>query len=710
MSASPPPTTPTRPGVFARLRDRWRSISPWVRWVLRGLLLFVLVGGAVGGVVAAQKWEQRRRAAEADEAWGRFDKAAKVGDEPKMLAALDAVTALTADPRCDGYRETISTGVAPADDPRLCLLTTTLHASRGRWEDAAREAAKRLAHEPDDWLARCLVAYAAVAAGDPKAAGEQLDRLPDPSRAGPTPAGLLLAFELYRRTARDTTPLRRFVNDVVVDVLNSVGVADDPAAVKAELIECYLLAFLGPPDEPLPPRLGQAVAAVVKLADDAAAADDPAVLARLGGACNRLAAGIDRLHRAKQLTDAQHGGLSQEHDARTERVWRRVKERNPKSAAAFHGLALLEVKVKRLDKATDEVRAGLTACGNDPTLLALYSVLLRATDRTNDALRTLAVAAEAEPDNLNLMLLVAETALDVPRRDVADIALRRAAELAPTDPRVIRCDVRLKLVSGDAHGAVQRLRDLGEPAVLADPALARVYTRSLADAGLAVLLPDWLTKAEAEANRGGKPAVLAAVVRGLADAPFDPDTTKLALAQCDRMLARWPGDTDALVARGVLLVRAAEFATPRWEPTRTREAVFALERLRAISPDDPNAAALLARTRLKGQNEPAKAERDVAPLLALRDRGGLLTPDQLLVVGAVLSANGKPEPAVTALEQARQLGPPSAAVGIHLALAYHLRGDTARGKRVLADARALPRTPQDDADLLALPVTLRETP
>ena len=52
--------------------------------------------------------------------------------------------------------------------------------------------------------------------------------------------------------------------------------------------------------------------------------------------------------------------------------------------------------------------------GDDPQLLALYSLLLRATDRTDAALRTLAAAAEKDPKNIPAVL-VAETALEVPR-------------------------------------------------------------------------------------------------------------------------------------------------------------------------------------------------------------------------------------------------------------------------------------------------------
>lgn len=710
MPPQPPAAAPSRPGPLARLRERVSAARPWVRWTVLAVALVVLGGGAVGAVLLAQRHEQRQRRQDAADQWTRFDTAAKAGDEAEMLAALDAVAALTADPACDRYRAAVTSGVAPADDERLCLLTTTLHARRGRWAEAGREAEKRLAHDPDDWLARCLVALAAVNAGDLTAAGGHLDRLPDPARAGPTPSGLLLAAELFRHTARDPAPLRRFVNDVVVEVVGSVGVQDDPPAAKAELIDCYLLGFTGPPGDPLPARLGSAIAGVVRLADDAAGSDDPAVLVRVGLACNRLAAALDRLHQAKQLTAAQRDGLGKEHDARTERVWRAVKAKAPTTPAAYHGLAVGHVRAGHLDLAVDEVRAGLGACGDDPHLLALYSLLLRATGNTDSALRKLGAAAEKDPTNIPLLLLVVETALEVPRRDVAAVALKHAILVAPTDPRVVRADVRSRLAGGDPHGAVQRLRELGEPAVLADPALVRAYTRAQADAGLAALCGEWLEQVEKRATATAQPAAVAAAARGLADARFDADLARPAVALVDRTLVRWPGDTDLLVARALLLARWAEWGSPRWEAARTREAVFAVERLRAIAPDDPDAAALLARVRLQGANDPAKAEQDAAPLAAVRDRGGLLTADQAVVLGLVLLATGQTEPAVAALEQARKLAPPTAGVLIPLARAYHARGQTDRGKELLAEARRLPRTPQDDADLRSLPAPLRDSP
>jgi predicted Zn-dependent protease len=690
--------------------ERVRAVRPWVRVAVAGGVLALVVGGVFVGLVVARKADERQRAQAAATEWKKFDAAARAGDEQGMLTSLDAVAGLTADPQCDRYRAAVTSGDAPADDPRLCLLTTTLHARCGRRADAAREARKRLVHEPADWMSRCLVALAAVTAGDPAVARAELDLLPDPAAAGPTPAGLLLAFELFRRTGRDPAPLRKFVNDVVVDVLNSVAVDDDPPAVKAEMIECYLLGFGGPPDEPLPVRLGGAFAAVVRLADEVARSDDPAVLAKLGAACNRLPAATDRLLRANQMTAAQRDGLAKEHEARTVRVWRRVQQLAPTTAAAYHGLALAEVRAKRLPEAVELVRAGLKECGNDPPLLALFAVLLRATGRTDEALRTLGAAADADPTNVNLLLLTAETAFEVPRLDVAAVALRFATAVAPSDPRVVRLDVRLKLLGGDTHGAVQRLRDLGEPAVLAEPPLAHVYTRTLSDAGLGVLLPDWIEKVEKRAGGTSRPGLLAAAVRGLTDSRFDSALWASALKALDRTLARWPGDADLLTARAALLARWAECDRPRWEPARTREAASALERVRAITPDDADTAAALARVRLHGLKDAQAALKDVAPLLAQNSRGALVSADHLAVVGAVLLANKQADAAVRALETARTLGPPSAAVCICLALAYHTRGDTARGRPLATEASRLPRTPQDDADLNALPATLRETP
>ena len=62
----------------------------------------------------------------------------------------------------------------------------------------------------------------------------------------------------------------------------------------------------------------------------------------------------------------------------------------------------------------------------------------------------------------------------------------------------------------------------------------------------------------------------------MGEARFDADLARAGVQAIDRTLVRWPGDTESLVARAVLLTRWAESGSPHWDTARTRDAVFAL--------------------------------------------------------------------------------------------------------------------------------------
>ena len=207
------------------------------------------------------------------------------------------------------------------------------------------------------------------------------------------------------------------------------------------------------------------------------------------------------------------------------------------------------------------------------------------------------------------------------------------------------------------------------------------------------MIPDWLEKVEKQANTAGKPAVVSAAVRGLADARFDPDLAKAAAALRDGTLVRWPGDTEVLVARAVLLVQWAEWGSPRWEAARTREAVFAVERLRAIVPDDPDAAALLALRAAPGGERPGEGRTGRGPAAGrprrrrAAHRGPTGRPRGRAAGERQDRAGGG------GAEQARKLGPPTAGVLIHLAQAYHTRGQTDRGAGIVGGSPPPPPHP-----------------
>lgn len=714
MSVAVSSANPLKPSRWVRFRSWLNTFPRWVRWGVP--VAFVLLTVAAGSAFAWKRAKNQKRNAVVEQ-WERFEKAAKTANEDDLEAAVNGVLAIDpTDDRAVRYKAALETGEAAEGDTALCFLTTVLHWKKNDLPAAAREARKRLVHAPNDWIARCIIAQAALTAGDPKAADEELSRLPDPVVSPPNNlSAVLLAHHLFSRTGRDQTALRRLVNDAVVDLLGSVTVEKNPPGAKAQLVECYLIGFDRTPNKPQLNRLSLGLTPAGKLLDqaipEAAAKGDTAALARLGTVCNQFDDALDLLLRDKQITADQHAALARQHDDRTGKLWQAVTDRDPKAVAGYQFAALRHLRGGRVEAAREVVTAGLTACGDQPQLLALLTQLMVHDGQAADAARRSFLAAEREPANVVLWVIAAESAMAAGRRDIAMAACQKARDLAPANPFAIRTEVSVRLATGDAHGAVQLLQKLGEPALLADSRLGTAYTRSLAVAGLGVHIPDFLTKAEAAAVKAGSPATALGGLTGVAVGPYDPDTFKLAADLLDRLTNRWPSDTEVMRVRAALLRKAAEEAEPRWETGRVQAAVAALERVRATDPQSVDLAAALAWVRLKGANNPPEALRDATPIAAAADRGDPVPAAQLTVLGAVRLANKQIQPALASLELARKTGAGSASGSIHLSLAYHAAGRPDDARAMLADARNRPMTPQDATDFAAAQATvLREKP
>jgi predicted Zn-dependent protease len=684
-----------------------------MRWVVALLIVGLFVAA---GVVFNARRERNRVRNAVFEQWERFEKAALTADEDGLREAAEGVLAI--EPKNDRalrYKAALESGEAAESDTALCFLTTLVHWKKNDLPAASREAKKRLVHAPTDWIARCIVVQAALVAGDQNEVSEHLALMPDPQKNPPNPVGLLLAYHLFQRTGQDTTPFRRLVNNAVVDMLGSVVVEKYGPAAKAQLVECYLIGFDRTPDKPQENRMSLGLTPATRLLDQAiqegVEKNDVAGLTRVGAVCNSMAEPLALLLRSKQITAEQHTALAREHDARTGKVWQAVLDRDPASPAAHQSLALWHARNNRLDKAREVVVAGLKASGDHPQLLALYTNLLVTDGRADEATKLLFEAAQREPTNVVLWTIAAETALTANRRDLALDACRKARDLSPGNPYALRTEATILLSVNDAHGAVQLLRQLGEPALLAEPRLAAGYVSSLIAAGLDLHVPDFLTRSEAAALKAGTPRSVVGGLLGVAMAPHRPDLFKLATETVDRLIERWKTDRDLLTVRASLYRKAAEEAEPRWETDRVRTAEAALDRVRAFDDKDPNVAAELAWVRVKGANKPAAALDAADPLHTAFSRNEPLSPAHLKVLGVVYLANGKPADAVKALEQARRAGTPSASVSIHLALAYHAAGRVEDARQMLADARTRPMSPQDATDFATAQATLlREKP
>jgi len=692
---------PAKRPRFRRMRAFATRFPRWIR-ISTGAL--IAVGLAASAYYLFHIRPEAQKQQRISEQWGNFDRAAKTGSDADLDKALEEILRLNPDDSLARQRKTtLESGSAGESDPVMPLLTLPKHLRAGRWPEAEREASKRLVHQPKDWLARCTVAKAGLLRGDRAAAVRDLDKLPDPKDAfaNVTPASLLFAFDLFRELDRDATALRGFVREVVVETARTSAAESFPAAVKVQLVECYLEGFEPKTDRPQPSGLSRAVLPVGKLVELALVdpALDAPIASKLGLACNRLVSAFALLRRESQITAEQYSSIAKDHEARTSKVWQTLIARDPQAAQAYHGLATAALRAEDVPSARQHVLRGLEACGDNAALLALYSLLLRADEQLLPALARLLQSVERDPKNVSLWLLTADTAEAAGRRDVALEACRKARKLEPKNPWVIRAEARINIEAGGtfAHAGVQLLALLGE-ALPGDPLAARLYVRGLNEAGLGILVADFLTKVEAASAKAKSPTPIAQALRGLCDSRYDAALADLTQRTARANLDRFPGDLELLSVQALMHFQSAERGEPRWSITETGGAIRAFEELQSRAPDRLEIAAALAWTRLKGKKEPAVALRDATVLSAAAERGEPLSAWQWQVLGATLLANEQLDGAIRALEKAGRMSKTSAGSRIHLALAYHGQGRKAEARATLELARGLPRTAQEQAD------------
>lgn len=707
---------PPKPSLFRRVvspvhhAGRWFRGAP--RWLQVSFVLIVVAAAGAGGYYVVHKRTASRTQRAVAEGWKRFDVAARAGDEPGMRAALDEVLATAPEnPLAVRRKQTLETYDAdPADEP-MVLLTLRLNLRKNDLTAAAREANKRLAAEPKDWLARCVRAADALARGDRAAAEADLDALPAPddARARLDPSGLLFAFRLYRATGRPTDALRGLVQARVVTAMRSPAVQTLSAGEKLGFVECYLDGFEPAADKPQPAALLQGWSAASDLADratdEAAEAGAVPILVRSGRLALRLALCLELFRRHGQVTKEQHDELSKELETRARRAWEAVRAKEPKNAEAYHGLAMSHLRANEYTTGREWTVRGLTECGDNPDLGGLFSRLLQLEGKPLLAYKALAATANSNQDKPIWWALAAEAAQAAGRRDLALEACAALRKAEPGNRWAARTEATLWLAAGDANKAAQILHQLGDATLAADPGSARAYTRALAEGGLGVQVDGFLALVEGAAVKANSPVPIAAALRGWLDAPPDPARAAAVAARADRLLAdRWPDQPDLFRLRADALSRVAELSSPAWDATKARAAIQAYERLRAKVPDDAGAAFGLAALKLYAEDNPEQALRELAPVRSA-DPG--LTAAQLTLFGQAYRRTGKLTDAVAVLERATRLRDVPAGCFTQLALAYQAQGRAPEARSALAAASGRNRDDREHADYLAAVKVIR---
>ncbi|WP_439622294.1 tetratricopeptide repeat protein [Gemmata sp.] len=734
-----PPTAPAPPDAppsrFARARAAaaapfvaaMREVARQPLWFRAGFVLVLAVGSVAGAVYASVHLKKRDAVHATASAWGAYTAAAQRADLDGMRAALAAAAAANpADPTPARYREMIDRGSADADAPELAAVLMAHHRAAERLPEAAREAEKVLATYPKNWLARCYVAHHALQdLRDPAAAERELALLPDPEdpAAGVRLNGVLYALRLFDATGRDATGLRAVALRKLVPLTRTAAAAAAPAAAKVQLVTCYLEPFADPAAVP---ELAGYWAAVDRLAEDAVgeatAAGDTRTLARVAelGPRLRVALALIRAADPARLPPDRFKSLVAAVDNRTRRAWLAVREKEPQRPEAYRGLAVLALQAGDPAAAVQHLVDGLAACGDRPVLLEQL-VALVARYGTDAATRALAdrmwKSAETGKPSPVRWCLAAETALVVGRPDAALVACRRARAADPRHPWACGTEARIHARAGNFFDAREALAALGEPAVLASPALVRLHARVIVGTGLWLLRDDEFKKAAAAPGKNRAAAV--AFLRGVLDAPPDADRSAWVAATAELVLATDPDAGGAAAARADALFRLAELSAaphaedrskpPVWNPARVAAALRAINQLPPEQRATQDAIAAVATLQLKGEGSAAAALRTVAPLLAAE---ATAAPAHLEVVGTVLLASGRAAEAVRLLERAARGPGATAGCVVALATAYERNHQPIEARAALTRAEAMPnRSGREQAELIATKLTLlKETP
>ena len=679
--------------------------------VLRILLVVVALGVfGVGGTYAYQRRAKGQEQRQILDGWREFENEVLVGggDPEELLPILDKILAVNpSDPTAQKRKAALERRTADPDDQPMVVLLLRQHLRNRRHEEAAVEAAKRLADSPNDHWSHLAIAQYELVRGKPDLAEPHLKALahPEDVNANADPGSLMYAMQIFRALNRDAAPLRQFLIVRLLPKFRGEAVTLLKPGLQAVLLACYAEAFAEGPDAGS--TLAEFWAPASRIAGLAlkagAAAEDTRALANLGEVGLKLANGLTMLHGAKLVTDDERKTLGDELETRTRAAWDAVRAKEPANPAAYYGLALSHLRSGRANEAAKAINDGVAACPDDLRLTRLLAWMLQREDRADDALKVATAAAERNPNLPAWWLFVAEAAQGANRRDKAIAALRKAQDVAPNQPGPMYAEARLLVEAGKAADALVLLKKLKEESLARDPEGARAYAHALTETNGPA--EGFLNRVEELGNAANSPAAIVAAYRGYFEAPVDAARTERVVRAMASVRTRWPDDANVALLRAESLMRKLEYGPPAWDQATSRDAARAGEVALALNAGNQTAAAGLALVRLRGLNDPSAAATTVATLTA---SGEPLAPFAVEVAGQVLLAANRVEDAYRLLDTARQSRQATAGCWVQLAHARFRRGQKLEASEALLAAGNLPQTPRERADFQAARALIRQ--
>jgi tetratricopeptide (TPR) repeat protein len=685
--------------------------TSWRVRLLAGLVLAVALPAV--GYALLQRHRENRRKQQLAATWQEFDYHLSRFDGPATRAALEKLREL--DPGNPGVRrrlDNLAAGAADPDDQPLIRLLINEHISGNRLEEAAREARKRVAAEPRDWQARCVLAHDALRRRQPDEAREHLEALPPPSDPHQPigPGSVLYALRLRRELNLDTADLVATLVDRALPQFKKAAISALKPAEKLQFLECYQQTFQALDTAPTVPTYWVTAA---KLAREVL--DDPAATAAelvwLGRVEEQQTGALRELVRRRLVSEAEAQDLGRELEGRIRQTWERARAADPVNPTAYIGLALSHARAEQWEEALQVLDEGVRRCGDPAALLAVQGKLLSQADPALGLARVEEAAAR-RPDDLPVWQLVAESALAAGRFDKALTACRQAQRLRPGLPWACRLEARLRLDQGRPAEALAALEPL-RPTMAQDGAGLALAVRALYELKRG---PEAAPLVEAAFQPDRPVLVPLEVAAGLLAArQFEPAAR--AAAEVTR---RDPGLAEGWFARAEALRQLAEAGGDELAVRqRRRAAAEAYEETLRRRPGHREAVRQLVWLYAKVLNDPQAAYRTAEPLRAL-EAEGTLPPELLETLAIAYLGADQPEAARRLLERAERWAaerPDAAAApgerasyAVHLAQAYHKLSRAQDARDAFERAARLPKSPRVAADWLATQQLLRGTP
>ena len=577
-----------------------KTIAFWIWHAPRSIqavmaCLFLLVLGGMAYV--GNRVIQTRKAGATNYLWAEFSTAAFASDVEGMTKSLNSIIAAKPDDvYAKGRLAALETGIADPSDGVMCWLMTRIHLRNDRVADAAREARKKLASEPRDWLSNCVLAKDALNRNEKDEALPYLEQIGNPEATPSKPdLGLILfAVELREKGGVDSADLRAFLLTRVLPNLKNMNLGLIKPAAKVQIVFSYSTSVAAIPEVGLSSTL-QYWAFTAQLADqtvvEAAAEKNAAVLNQIGSLQSVLSFCVTRYLKTGLIRPEQANEMSKEIDARGEATWRALRDVSPNDVNAYAGVAAYLIKANKFEEAEKEIIDGLKNAQPYPQLLRLFVITAAHRNRPEEALQLALAVAKKNPDIPATWQVVIEAAMAARRRDLAINACQEARKAKPDLPWVDGVEASLWLETGDPHKALQIFTNVPEPIRRTTPFIAKAYAKALSASGNDVLAPEFVRSVVAEAESKNIPALAQAVISGMSEVLPTSARADFIVEQLDRILAKWPSVPEVQIegqwAKANALFQSAELSKPRWEPSRLERALLAYKSLSYQFPLDP---------------------------------------------------------------------------------------------------------------------------